>query len=283
MTTMDSSISNDRIPSARNNNLVAESDYRAALTALREKLHSSPSSDPVVRRLLTDCSNSLERNIQKIVQPISDEAYHLYLSRFKDSIPTFPSSELVDAAATEGTITNVIEDIEEECFEEEDLLDQVAVARVQELRQQVREQAARMVQLRCETVRRAVTLTERQVQLWEKQQLTAATPFHDNDAVAALLEPNKAALEDMKTSFSNLHQTLQETGSVIPSQLQLFQSTLQDIELSLQNQQQKQLSQIEQAIFSRDDVLSTTEDTPMEEECRALDPEQQLAHLLCHN
>jgi hypothetical protein len=274
------SISNDRIPSARNNNLVAESDYQAAITALREKLNASSASDPVLRRLLTDCSNSLERNIQKIVQPVSDEAYHVYLSRYKDNIPNFPTSEGVDASET--TMTNVVEDMEDDCFEEEDLLDQVAVARVQELRQQVRDQAARMVQLRNDTLRRAVALTERQVKLWEKQHATP-TSFHDNDAVTALLEQNKAALEDMTLSFSNLHQTLQETGSVLPSQLQLFQSTLQDIEYSLKNQQQNQPSQIEQAIFSRDDVHSNDNDTPMEEEFRSLDPEQKLAHLLCHN
>lgn len=269
--------SEDQIPSARNNNLVAESDFHAAVSALRQNLNHTSTSDPVLRRLLTDCSNSLERNIQQIVQPISDEAYHVYLSRYKDNILSCPSFEAFDKTEVPGPIeANVIEDEIE--FEEEDLLDHVAVARVQELRQQVREQAAKMVQLRNDTLQRAVTLTERQVQLWEKQNRQASKSFSGSHNV--LLEQNKTALEDMKASFSKLHQTLQETGTMLPSQLQLFQSSLQEIECSLKQQP----SQVDQAIFSREDADDrSADDVPMAEEFHVLDPEQKLAHLLCRN
>ena len=72
------------IPRPRDNNFVAESDLQAGIEALKNKLSEkiAASSDPVLRQLLADCSLSLTANIQQLVQPVADDAFHIYLARF---------------------------------------------------------------------------------------------------------------------------------------------------------------------------------------------------------
>jgi hypothetical protein len=282
------------IPSSRNNNLVAESDYHAAVAALRDKLDTkvSANSDPVFRKLLSDCSNSLTVKIQKIVQPVSDEAFHVYLTRYKDDRLSCPSeNEYIASGKEEQTEDATALSATSVEFDEEELIDQVAVARVQELRQQVREQASTVLKLRAETLRRAVSLTERQVHLWENQarslKKTKSSEGLEGSDAASLLEQHKAAVQDTKQSLYSLHQSIQDTGSILPNKLQSFQATLRDIESSLNKQQNGSISQIEKAIYSRDykeqqsqynDDATETEDKM---DFQVLDPEEKLAYLLC--
>ena len=93
----------------------------------------------------------------------------------------------------------------------------------------------------------------------------------------------------MKASMQSMGDVLQETGTALPAKLQSFQSTLQEIETSLNKQQDQPLSQIEQAIYHRENVAANTNETVGQEEedtteeFQKLPPAQRLANLLCRD
>ncbi|NJL22326.1 MAG: hypothetical protein HC895_18350, partial [Leptolyngbyaceae cyanobacterium SM1_3_5] len=111
------------------------------------------------------------QNIQRIVQPISDEAFHAYLSRYNDNyVACLPSNNIHDndgisTHGHDGTTASLSTHIpvDDVVFTDDELIDHVAMKRVQELRQQVRDKVRNVLQLRQSTLQRAITITERQV------------------------------------------------------------------------------------------------------------------------
>lgn len=290
------------IPSTRNNNIVAESDLKAAIAALQDKLNAkiAASDDPVQRQLLTDCSNSLTAKIHQSVQPVADDAFHVYLSRYKDDKITCPSDDdetvkavvAVPSSAAASTTTQIFE------FEEEELIDQAAAAHVKELREEARTQAVIIQSLRATTLNRAVAIAERQVKLWllsdagQQQQSNGGDENKSKTmkldaSTMLLLEKHKASVEDMKSSLNIMQTALQEAGTVLPAKLQSFQATLQEIEASLNKQ--GGCSQIEKAIYSREKQVAPMQsdddddDTTTTMDLRQLAPDQRLANLLCRD
>lgn len=290
------------IPSARNNNLVAESDYYAAMAALQQKIKAPPSTfehyddHNLAIQLYSDCSNSLCNQIQKIVQPISDEAFHTYLSRFNDKYTAAPPSTDHDAGRSDTR--TAVADVQ---FTDDELMDHVAMKRVRELRQQVRDQAQRLQQVRQSTLQRAISITERQV---EVLLLRSSSSNHQDDSnsdgqvtitTEKLLEHHQSALLQMKESFLNLYESIQSNNnSVLPTQLKNeYQNTIQVIEQGLMHQPlsspNHHLSQIEQAIYRRDYGMNNNnnineQDIVMNDhnnEEQKHDPEQTLYNLLC--
>ena len=168
---MSSSSSNTTatVPGARHNNLIAESDLTVALAALQNHLQAKAEGATSVteQQLLQDCARSLSAKLTQTVQPLDDEAFHVYLARYKDDMLTCPTDgaaatnkkAAADSAKQNATETTVM-------FEEEELVDQAAVAHVQELREQVRAQAATIQTLRASVLDRSVAVAERQLKLW---------------------------------------------------------------------------------------------------------------------
>jgi len=278
------------VPAARNNNLIAESDLSVALQALHDYFEraAAAATDDVQQQLLRDCAQSLTTKLQQVVQPVSDEAFHVYLSRYKDDMGTPPEEQNDETPKASSTATTPPDDL---WFEEEELLDAAAVANVHELRQSVRTQANAIQELRAATLDRSVAVAERQLKLWSiidkntnnDPQPDGTSNNNGTGVTAALVEQYQAEMLDMKASVESMEQVLQETGTAVPAKLQRFQSTLTEIEQSLKKQQSQPLSQIEQAIYHRENVPNGNNNNDSTEELQKMPPAQRLANLLCRD
>jgi hypothetical protein len=342
---------------------VAESDYHAAITALQQKIKAKqpPSTNPttakaqrhdgddnhsidksliIQQELLNECSNSLCKQIQKIVQPISDEAFHTYLSQYSDRynyVGRSSHEHTMDTCSSHPTAesSSIHLAVEDVTFTDEELRDHAAMQRVQELRQQVRDKVQSLLSLRQSTIQRAISITERQVAVLSlslHQGRNSSDGGHDtshsqNDmdtdtsdhhrhhsqvTTKQLLEHHQMALVQMKESFMNLYEAIQNNNNtdssslsssmlVEPTQLtKEYQNTIHVIERGLRGPTGIS-STIEQAIRRRDyyhgdsnnihDALDATMKDPTmtydhnddrdEMEEQKNDPEQTLFHLLC--
>jgi hypothetical protein len=273
------------VPSARNNNLVAESDLSVAAAAIhnyfeqrqqhlttneeqqQENNNNSSNNEPPKKQLLIrqqqqlyqDCDRSLTDHLERLVQPVSDEAFHAYLARYKDDwIASVEEELLVQQQQLTQTTPSV--DAPDDDDDDEALMDHNALLRVQELRQQVREQAAAIVTLRNATLERSVALAERQLQLlWQKNTVKSSSSCTtDQDGNLALREDYRTEVQQMKEAVESMHTVLQETGTQLPTKLRRFHTTLHEIEQALQQQQTRPLSQIEKAIYHREQPQYTT-------------------------
>lgn len=262
------------MPSTRNNNIVAESDLQAAIAVIRGKFDEKIASSEglVQRQLLRDCANSILARIPMTVQPISDEAFHVHLARYKNGVFACPVEE-DEVVPLDAASIAVAVDFE---FDEDELMDQTAIARVRELRQEARAKAVPIISLRAATLDRAASIAERQVKLW-----SVGVKLCDNASkrdAPAMLEQHKVALEDMKASLKSMLAALQETGTVVPEKLKSLKAALREIEIGLN--QQRGCSQVEEALFSRDEPAFTQEDEEAKSDLQMLPPQLRLANLL---
>ena len=265
------------------------------------------------QQLYTDLSNSLCKQIQKIVQPISDEAFHEYLSQYNDCYITRLSAKentgiqsgSQDDVGISSSSKVALEDVS---FTDEELRDHVAMKRVQELRQQVREKVHGLQELRQSTLQRAISITERQaaVLAWRSQIRHSKNAMDSDDhpimTTDQLLEQHQNALIQMKESFMNLYESIHNKNEnySASSLKNEYQNTIHVIEQGLLQQPSvstNHLSQIEQAIYRRDycsmndideqqdvemnDQASLHHSNDEEEKEPNDDPEQTLFHLLC--
>jgi len=293
------------VPSACNNNIVAESDLGAALDALRDyfdqriaatkqdensndKQEKEQGSVLVVQQqLVRDCAQSLSKRLAEVVQPVSDDAFHAYLARYKDDLMllgiTSPPGE---QDANDPTTTNNTTPLNDDDNllpqpEEEELMDQEALKRVREMRQQVRTHAAAIQARRAATLDRSVAVAERQLKLLCLKTTTTETNNQQQENINIPLENYKVQMHDMQASLESMQTVLQEMGTAVPSKLLKFQSMLQEIEQALHQQQSQPLSQIEQAIYLRHRAENDNgQDTA---ELEQLEPAQRLANLLCRD
>jgi hypothetical protein len=288
----------DRSRTGTGNNLVAESDMKAVILALQravdEKIVASD-HDPALRQVLTNYSNSMTRKIKTCMQPISDEEFDIYVSRFRDDQISCPFENGSNAAAKSATATDIAKDdntaaVKDE-FDEEELIDQAAAIRVRELRREVRDRVAAIQALRETTLEQALAWVERHIEQCTSRRLpTTGQSLIDpaTTAVDALvLSEHASAVEEMQTSLMSLQQALQETESELPIKLRGFQDTVQTIQCSLESQANGTLSQIEQAIYNRDDQARRDGDESDSDEnltttfdLQQLLPEDRLADLL---
>jgi hypothetical protein len=282
------------------NNLVAESDMKAAILALQravdEKIAASD-DDPALRQVLTDYSNSMTRKIKKCVQPISDEEFDIYVSRFRDDQISCPfekgssDTEAIKADATDIAKGDNMSGVKDE-FDEEELIDQAAAIRVRELRREVRDRVAAIQSLRETTLEQATAWVEHHFQQCSspRQLPTTEQSLTDDTTTAAdalVLSEHACAVEEMQSSLMSLQHALQETGSELPTKLRGFQDTVQTIQCSLESQANRTLSQIEQAIYNREDQARRDGDESDNDEnltttfdLQQMLPEQRLADLL---
>jgi len=234
------------VAAARNNNLVAESDLIAAVQAVRDRIASTKGSSVELQHLLQECEHSLVQNIQRVVQPVTDEAFHMYVYQQKQ----------------QEEETKTPDDSIDDDIDPEELVDQEAWKRVQELRSQVREKATSVQVLRDEICNQAVDLAQRQVKL-----MSTETTSMNEEMMNVSDNAAREKLQEMEHSLKIMQTALQQTQDGLPDKLSSLQDTIAAIEHSLN----KGLSQTEQTIVSRsnDDMVDTD-----------MAPEERLASFL---
>jgi hypothetical protein len=284
----------DTIPAARNNNLVAESDLTSALQALEQRFkatiaaaadvadHEGDDTDTdnhlqkeqqqlQLQQLLKDCQNSLSANIQRIVQPVSDEAFHMYVYQQQqqqtendenehENSNNKQSSSSSKSHVSTTTIKPVVT-VEEPVWDEDDLMDPLALERVQALRHQVRTSAAKVQTQQQAVLAKAVAVAERQVQLLVRTRQrnntnTAANnpddeknKEEDKEQVVVLPPESVAKIQEMQTCLMAMTTALQKTEQDLPDKLTSLQETVAAIQA---NFAKPTLSQTEQAIRARE-------------------------------
>ena len=207
------------IPSGkRYNNLVAESDYTAAIAAVRARLDSTrvrPDvvSEPDVALALIDAAkHSLVEHVERVTHVVSDEAYHVFKTQLSGRDEDFfldseESDAILEASLPGATLTDYR-------FDESELVDQASLEKVQAMRAQMREQAKSISSLQESVLQRSAALVDRQVQLWNKQ-FPETTPNlnqenetpnnnNNNNQHRAVVQEMVVSLQDM---LLNLRQT----------------------------------------------------------------------------
>jgi len=256
------------VAAACHNNLIAESDLAAALQAADDRLLRVMAQHPT-NTLLEPCRVSLARNIQRIVQPVTDEAFHVYKSQQTKS----QTAAAVANGSTEHSTATAPQEIDEA-----DLLDRVALERVQALRETVRLQAAQVNQLQCQVTDQAVDVAARQVQLWVGRNNNAA----DNDAneensTIEILATDADTVQQMQASLKNMQTALHQTDRNLPVKLASLQQTIHTVETNLQK---SSMSQTEQAIRSREFASGAAASGEQTNAIVAKDPAARLANFL---
>lgn len=240
------------IPSARNNNIVAESDVTAAISAMHHRLTTTRIPHQVdadaMPLLLEQCSKSMEANILRILQPYSDDAYQMYLDSFEETEESQSKNDTPRRSELQ--------------FTEEELLDQEALKGAKEARQKIREQAAVVKELRESVLNKTVELAQRQVQVW----------MHCNENIvnSTLSKENLLArLLETQASLESVTKACKTAETELPEKLSNLQQTIETIEESLN----KGLSHTEKAIRSREAAVNPAFD-------RDLAPQERLNSVL---
>jgi hypothetical protein len=234
--------------SSFSNNIVAQSDYEAAIRAIeatfqqeQPNLNNHSDDDPLVREIFESAQASLLRNLSRMVQPMNDNDYHGLIDPYhivQEDDDDDDESVLEDSPQVEE------QDDEDEEIDEEDLLDTRALQEAQELRSQVRALSKRVQQIR-----------ERVLQ---RESQTVENPDSRVHVVGPSMVSNDDDDDDsLKSSLEQLSQLLHHSQwAKLPKQMQSLQDTIEVIQK--EQQTGRTLSQTEVAIISRNN--STEED-----------------------
>jgi len=190
---------------------------------------------------------------------------------------------------------------DDEDDDEEDLLDLDAVSRVLELRNQVREAAERTRTTRSKQIDRLVSFITKEVESWTeippKEEKESIIPEKQEGEEQSLtdkderLRDNRKQLEyldTMKSSLTNLSETLNKIDLELPEQLELLSDTLDTIDHSLKQKEEGVISSgTEKAILSRVGTKNNISRMKENEENLdkngiALDPEQRFASFMAN-
>ena len=233
---------------------------------MKRSISKYGADDQTTHRLLQECGNSLQRHIERIVQPVTDEAFHVYIKHNDDNEKDDGMDKDESGEGTESMID------EEEEYDEEDLLDPEAMQKVQELRQHIRAQAASVQQVRQEVLEQAVAVGQRQIHLWLGE---SNNDSGQESSIVAKLDTKvpQEQLEEMHESLAKLSAALRDIQKDIPDKLRSLQETVAVIESNLSKEEEGTFSQTERAILSRgEDVAMLSKDE--------VTPEQRLASFL---
>ena len=213
---------------------------------------------------------SLKERLYQIVNPIPDDEFHKrsrghimqqQIEEEQEEEEFLVAQEEAERVAKEDARRYQEEMHSMDCntdYDEHELLDQDAVKRARELRDQVRSTAADMKQKQDVILTRAIQLAQREVRLvtndilLEEAQTVSKNTTDNNegikrhDARRMLLQQMKVSLQAMLSSVSKM------VEGDLPEHLVDLQDTIDTIEKSLTKKQQPgSLSQTEQAILSR--------------------------------
>jgi len=226
------------------NNLVAESDLRAVLQGIENKLLESCKDDDKLQPIFQKASASLQQNLNNIVEAIPDDEY---------GVCTRPTNPHVDDGDDDEEDDD--DEMEDEMaegssveFDDDELLDSDALERARVLRQQVRDVAARVAANREATIALAVSLAQRKAHAIVGDS-SDMPPFDAKAFQARLDEATTTPENELAQTLQGLADVLQEMELQIPQKMETLQTTVETIQDALLV---KHVSQTEQAIVSRD-------------------------------
>jgi hypothetical protein len=249
------------VDQGQTNNLVAASDYEAAVQAYHDyfaRKLSMAADDPIRAELLQACRDSILQQLDLLVQPVSDEAYHVFCHR---SNPAKVENDDDDAAISTTEYT----------FTKEELLDASVATRLKQLRLQVREDAARVQQLQRQMLSDVVAQTQQDL----SAHLSLNCSVNEEEVDASFFEACRDKITDMEQQFQVLQQTLEQQEQSLPTHLADLQELIQTVEQALRTEQQR-LNRVEQALTQDDEPASIPTAGP-------LLAQERLIQLMCRD
>lgn len=266
--------SESRIPS----HTVAQTEIEVALKALekvgRQRIEAAvlateQASSEEEKKLLQNmqeklqlCMNSLRENLLRMTKSMPDEEYEALFQRSARVLDLAEkSNENCDTTSSSDEFLEDDTDCETE-MEEEIFLDRDALARVKELRGNIREASGRIEKLRNEIPRKALQLIQSEMGLSEsyrnechqtpKKRLFDTSPVvHDDTTTFSSIADSEApdqgdnnpilhtvssdsattvALKDMEDSLYNLMSLINVLKDKLPKELDSFQSTMEVVD-----------------------------------------------------
>jgi hypothetical protein len=274
--------------SSKKNNLVAATEYRAALSGIENRFHEI--SVELKERhglesgtLFEKTQQSLIKHLDRIVQPIhndndnDNEDYNDYNELLRRNDDDEEQEEDEEDLEEELDEEDVEQDDEEEDLEE--LIDDDAVQRVTKLRDEIRKASEQLAKYRDSVTMKAMELADKEIRttsttafgemvldLVELRENFATTKTNDNNDNTTLKQNLTQLTNDLMTmEFETTVQTLQETIDTVDNDYQ-----------QQHDDDQQPLSQTERAIRSRtNDGTSSHETTKV-----SVDPVERLASFL---
>lgn len=251
---------------ARNNTFVAESDLEAATRAidlcfekeLTKAQGLNHDADQIRVELLTNCRNSLISHIERVVQPVSDDAFYQFLNKqdTEDSLKSL-SRKREDSCQFEHEEKDGLGD-----FDTEDLIDQQASQRARELRKSARDEAQHLRDLRIAVIDRATSLAKRQVDVLTKSQQKNNNPRNgkDPDTLQRVSDEASARLNDIRDNVNMLCESLQKQGreSSVTVSVSSLDETVSNVRNALENPHDT--SKTGQAIHERNEESGSSGD-----------------------
>ena len=223
------------------NNLVAQSDYQAALDGL-EKFYSTQEN----KNGLAEASYaSLAHNLRRVVQPISDKDFHDHVDQYhyvqeEEEGRDDKANDHRKCVVEEEEVHDGYNLMEDQEYESEDLLDPQALEEAQKLREQVRQLALRVQKRRDAVLQRAQ-------RMWN-----SANNNSDVDVRPSFVIPEELRAPPMPTNMQTLMKVLNHSQLTdLPKKMQLFQATLDTIQK--ETKEDRSLSQTEAAILAREE------------------------------
>ena len=215
------------------NNIVAQSDYEAALKGLESVFQDVDDPNPIFREFYQAAHASLVSNLSRIVQPVEDSKYHALIDPYHivEEDDGSDQEEMVEANDEDAAAAAAAAD---ELIDEEDLLDNKALKDAQRLRTHVRILSQRVQQIRQRVLNKAESSSS-------SSELQPDVPLQVNEV------PEEDRV-DLVESLEKLKNTLNHSQwAKLPTQMKSLQDTIAVI----QKESTRPMSQTEVAIISR--------------------------------
>jgi hypothetical protein len=246
-----------------NNNIVALSDYDAALKAIEATFDGFQFQQPQpdsgnseqqqldqerIDEIYKACKESLVRNLDRIIRPVSDDDFHDYVDPYhyvQESIEDYDGGVSEEELEFQKKIAETIKEGEKEDeVDEEDLIDEKVWKQARFMRVRIREMSTTIQSVRDRLLQKSKegVSSHFQPQLVDK-------PVEIVDSEEENTEDPTVALQD---SLQTLSQILQDPQwSKLPHCIQSLQETIEAIQK--ETAEDRQMSQTERAILSQND------------------------------
>lgn len=258
------------------NNIVAQSEYEAALAAIEStfdnfqvECENENLDQELVEEIYAAAKKSLLNNVKRVVQPINDNAYSDYVDQYHMVLDD-DDEESGDDCSVKGENTgkgkqNTGEDEDEEEIDEEELVDQKAWKNARELRTRIRTMSA------------AVQIVRERVLNSTKEEISSSISTHllekpirivfdgerdENDTKGivgsdALNDKENVVQNKNSTKSPALQESLKDLSKLLndpqwarlPNRMQSLQETVESIQKD--TTEDRVISQTEIAITSR--------------------------------
>ncbi|KAG7348373.1 hypothetical protein IV203_017078 [Nitzschia inconspicua] len=237
------------------NNIVAQSDYDAAVKAIcstfsefeQQHMDIPEGLDHErIAKIYQQAKESLLRNLNRITNPIADDDFHDYVDQYHFILEDDDDAdEEFHLPAIEDELN---EEEEEEEIDEEELVDQTAWKDAQKLRTRIRNMSQTVQNVR-----------ERILEQCEKGVL-ASLDHHLMDRIVETVEEEECSIDStnvLQESLRGLSQILQDPQwTKLPHRIQSVQDTIEAIQK--ETAADRPMSQTEIAILSQNSEIDET-------------------------